>query len=881
MNNWKHTKTHLILTILLLSAAIVPFVTPPTSRAAPIANDPFQHTWERTDQPVADGAVSRTWMWGPAPFSDAKLEDYAESPNGQRTVQYFDKSRMELTHPDGDQASVWYVTNGLLVVELMSGRIQVGDNAFIDRAPAQINVAGDPDDPLTYAVLAGVRDAAALAPGTAVTQRIDAAGVVTDDPSLADYGVTGATHVDETDHTVASPFWAFMTSSGLVDQDGETTTAPLFDSAYYATGFPITEAYWASVTLGGQPHEVLLQCFERRCLTYTPGNPEGWQVEAGNVGQHYYRWRYPEAPAGPNAQANELAGKVAQAGSDDERYNALLDVMDALHVGVYTGQGEMVLGGAERGAADFYLYDIELRMLAGALGRGQTYGVIDLATQLTEMGILPEGETLDPDLLRQAILNAAGSAQQTPDDFSGLAILLARQLGLYQLQPYDLFEDVALDDIRLDALSYFLLLADTSLPFIQDQLPAEGLHSDLIAQTNGVLKPAKASSPCDPSELFKGDAFKDSYGWTKTFAELLKLIPEAVSEVTGFLDAIHGAILAFSINVTELDQRLETHYGPAGHASEAGQPITFRIKVEMLDKLPQALIDCGWIAGTDFPDVGPIKGVSVLWDWEGLNQYGTLDCGPTCPTAGSNGLAIDATGDDGIAKLVFQPKDEPNPGKGMTIEETGVVTGVALYQSKFTNLLGSYAQFATPKSGATRWFVSHHEEPALKITMTLDYDIVQRLFDDTYVGTGTGTGTAVITIEHPDQAMTDPQTLAPTHYAMSGTYTMEAPIPCQGTWTYDGDGIAVVSPGESPGTVILHLVVDEYDDGKGGWSTDCELGGDTGNLVRLVNYEVALDVGTLQTIPITAAMIAEPWGGADQGVTGPATATFLVEPIVP
>ncbi len=39
-------------------------------------------------------------------------------------------------------------------------------------------------------------------------------------------------------------------------------------------------------------HDVLMQCFQRRCLTYTPGNAEGWQVEAGNVGRHYYEWRY-------------------------------------------------------------------------------------------------------------------------------------------------------------------------------------------------------------------------------------------------------------------------------------------------------------------------------------------------------------------------------------------------------------------------------------------------------------------------------------------------------------------------------------------------------------------------------------------------------------
>jgi hypothetical protein len=44
--------------------------------------------------------------------------------------------------------------------------------------------------------------------------------------------------------------------------------------------------------VAGTVQEVLLQCFERRCLTYTPGNDAGWQVEAGNVGQHYYYWRY-------------------------------------------------------------------------------------------------------------------------------------------------------------------------------------------------------------------------------------------------------------------------------------------------------------------------------------------------------------------------------------------------------------------------------------------------------------------------------------------------------------------------------------------------------------------------------------------------------------
>ncbi len=36
-----------------------------------------------------------------------------------------------------------------------------------------------------------------------------------------------------------------------------------------------------------------MQIYERRVLTYTPANPPQYQVEMGNVGQHYFMWRYP------------------------------------------------------------------------------------------------------------------------------------------------------------------------------------------------------------------------------------------------------------------------------------------------------------------------------------------------------------------------------------------------------------------------------------------------------------------------------------------------------------------------------------------------------------------------------------------------------------
>ncbi|MEX1158466.1 MAG: hypothetical protein WEC79_06005, partial [Thermomicrobiales bacterium] len=281
------------ITMALLGLGIV------NALAVAPANPAFERAWARTDRPVTDGEALRTWMWGPEANTGAIPEQYAESPGGVRIVQYYDKSRMEITSPDASQDSPWYVTNGLLVNELISGRAQIGHALFQVRQPAaNINVAGDPDDPNgpTYATFGAVLDAPPLADGAAITQRIARDGAVSNDPSLAAEGVTAAYRVQagDIDHQIASPFWEFMTSEGIVYEDGKFIEDLLFENAFYATGYPISEAYWASVKLQGAVQDILIQCFERRCLTYTPGNVPGWEVEAGNVGQHYYLWRYPD-----------------------------------------------------------------------------------------------------------------------------------------------------------------------------------------------------------------------------------------------------------------------------------------------------------------------------------------------------------------------------------------------------------------------------------------------------------------------------------------------------------------------------------------------------------------------------------------------------------
>jgi hypothetical protein len=240
-------------------------------------------------------------MWGPEAFTDRMVEPYAQAPGDERTVQYFDKSRMEINDPNGDPNSDWYVTNGLLVVELITGAMQVGDNNFEKRKPADVNVAGDADDPAapTYVTFGEVLDEPALAEGTIIDMQIGLKGLRGSSASLAAMNVIAEKYVPATDHTVAEPFWSFMNSAGLIYSDGQFYNAELFQDPFYATGLPITEAYWAEVKVGGVSKDVLVQCFERRCLTYTPDNPAGWQVEAGNVGLHYYEWRYQLNDDGP------------------------------------------------------------------------------------------------------------------------------------------------------------------------------------------------------------------------------------------------------------------------------------------------------------------------------------------------------------------------------------------------------------------------------------------------------------------------------------------------------------------------------------------------------------------------------------------------------
>lgn len=268
----------------------------------------FANVWQTADQPVDSQAAHRTWLWGPYAFA-VDQEPYSQTAHGDRLVAYFDKARMEINNPYGDQSNPWFVTSGLLATEMITGELQTGDNSFQQKAPANVPVAGDPNDPNgpRYSSFTKLLGSTPPAAGSVITQTVDASGNVGQDQHFAQYNVTAGDLIPETNHRVASVFAQYLQSNGIVLQNGKYQTGPLFSPAFYATGYPITEAYWANVLVGGTPHDVLVQCFQRRCLTYTPSNADGWKVEMGNVGRHYYTWRYgtlpPSTPAADNPTA--------------------------------------------------------------------------------------------------------------------------------------------------------------------------------------------------------------------------------------------------------------------------------------------------------------------------------------------------------------------------------------------------------------------------------------------------------------------------------------------------------------------------------------------------------------------------------------------------
>jgi len=259
------------------------------------ADTAFERVWQRNDRPIAERRANRSWTWGPHGLM-ARTEGYVQSASGLRQVQYFDKGRMEVNDPRGDRNSSWFVTTGLLVIELISGRTQIGDSQFVQHLPADIPIAGDQGDPNapTYASFGGVTSQQlGDRTGQFVGETLNRAGKVGAYAGPQRPEARLAHFVGESGHNIPQVFWEYLNASGTIYEGRRYGSGPLVDWIF-TLGYPISEPYWTRIKVGGVERDVLVQPFQRRVLTYSPDNPSGWQVEMGNVGRHYYVWRYGE-----------------------------------------------------------------------------------------------------------------------------------------------------------------------------------------------------------------------------------------------------------------------------------------------------------------------------------------------------------------------------------------------------------------------------------------------------------------------------------------------------------------------------------------------------------------------------------------------------------
>lgn len=316
--NWKNLGL-LAFIFLFVGLVIVPAAQTQTAGPDFAGNNAFRNRWLEQDALVGATGIGRPYTWGPnVPTAPVTLsEDYKESPNGKRQVLYLDKARMELNNPSNG-----FVTAGLAVKELVSGQRQDGDTLFTQLSPSRTQVAGDPanvnpDAPVYESfrnlVTLGNADGNSKpsSPNAVITQGLDKKGNVSQITPPEQLKIGGYESI--TGHNIAQVFLDFVYQRGPITnpQNGQRVENQQVYTANPVSnvfGLAISEPFWVKTKIAQTERTVLVQLFERRVLTYNPALSGASKVEMGNVGQHYYNWRYVENATRPPASKPDGLG---------------------------------------------------------------------------------------------------------------------------------------------------------------------------------------------------------------------------------------------------------------------------------------------------------------------------------------------------------------------------------------------------------------------------------------------------------------------------------------------------------------------------------------------------------------------------------------------
>lgn len=403
------------------------------------------------------------------------------------------------------------------------------------------------------------------------------------------------------------------------------------------------------------------------------------------------------APVPAVSDPKLLAERVYKAADASARYQALLDVMRALAIGVVDEKtGQAVVKTAKQGVKDLYLYDFEVKILANGLNRERLFELDQVSTFINAGLEKVKAEPIKTAQVRGILLTAVRSSVANPSDRYSLPYLLVREFGLRHADPYDLLQDVPEIKLRLDPLQLLVLDVDAIVSAAAKNAASDGNPSFSLVRSlyprRKLERPAQQGEPC--ADLGSASGTLPFGKWT------LGLLPPA-DIVLLLIDELHGVMMSINIGASALDGPQETHYG---HESP-GKEMRFRIKVEMLDDYGPEIVKCGVKFGFQIPPKGGIPGVEVKWDTPPLNDHGTFQYDPPDKT----------TNAEGIATLIFKPKDEKRPGQGPNDEKTGTLSAIPLFLSALGNAPGSLSQYIGQKNVLFSWTVKRHLNVSLKI----------------------------------------------------------------------------------------------------------------------------------------------------------------------
>jgi hypothetical protein len=443
-------------------------------------------------------------------------------------------------------------------------------------------------------------------------------------------------------------------------------------------------------------------------------------------------------PVAPVKLAGQLAHRVDSAKTDAARYNAILRVMGAIKLSVYDGKtGKALVKGLDTNRYDAYLLVGEVRGVAAALGRGQSFSTADLASLLTTV----LGRTADPVPTQAANELVSGLVQvalANPKKAASVVPLLVRDLGLASDHPVDLAHAGGAEPIPLDAAQLQLIETYLLYPIVHigsqrhvAQLRRPAARGTAVCKVlKYVLAHFNPNSYLDPANAIHvvSDTLAGTVGGKVAgeIAEKLKVVAagtaqEALDAVFTVLAGIHGSILAWGLKLESgppLNQG--TAYGRSGLPGQ-GNPMVFRVHAVFHDALSPQDTECLSDMGFEMPEKPSVAGMDIAWHDEDVSgkplyEHGSLEF--DLPGLSANGR----TNEDGISTVNFTPKDESAPGIGRVVTDSGGELPRALWGFKFKNPLGAVTQVFFPMLGQEiRWTVVYHKPRGFRFATPLAF----------------------------------------------------------------------------------------------------------------------------------------------------------------